>query len=409
MLNKRQIGFNKNQIAIYINILTFHNIILLKIKIVNAFLKGLLTMKAQNLFKKFIIIAFFPLNISIVFFSFTHPKLVEAYYTSCFNKLLREAFGSISNLFYFSLAEVFIVLFIILFLVMLIKFTINIKKHIHNKRNFLKWIIKIFCFINILYFIFLCCFGLNYYRHPISALLNLNVHASSSAELLKLCQNLISTTNNLSKQMKRNKIGDMILDDQAAILPLVPSVYQRVSYKYPFLSGSYSKPKPVILSKLMSYTGITGFYFPFTAEPNVNIDMPYTALPFTACHECAHERGFAREDEANFISYIVCNNSGNSVFMYSGNFNALIYSMNALYMYNQLEYYKLTKEYTNNLKHDLEAYNNYWQKFEGPIEQFSEKVNNAYLKANQQKNGIHSYGQMVDLLLAYYRKTSYLK
>ena len=30
-------------------------------------------------------------------------------------------------------------------------------------------------------------------------------------------------------------------------------------------------------------------------------------------------------------------------------------------------------------------------------------MNDAYLKANGQKNGLRSYGRMVDLLLAYYR------
>jgi len=48
----------------------------------------------------------------------------------------------------------------------------------------------------------------------------------------------------------------------------------------------------------MSYLGIGGVYFPFTGEANVNISMPHTSIPFTACHEMAHQIGFAREDEA---------------------------------------------------------------------------------------------------------------
>jgi len=58
----------------------------------------------------------------------------------------------------------------------------------------------------------------------------------------------------------------------------------------------------------MSYLGIGGVYFPFTGEANVNISMPHTSIPFTACHEMAHQIGFAREDEANFIAYIACKN-----------------------------------------------------------------------------------------------------
>ena len=35
---------------------------------------------------------------------------------------------------------------------------------------------------------------------------------------------------------------------------------------------------------------------------------------------------------------------------------------------------------------------------------FSNKINDTYLKANAQSDGVKSYGRMVDLLLAKYRK-----
>ena len=41
-----------------------------------------------------------------------------------------------------------------------------------------------------------------------------------------------------------------------------------------------------------------------------------------------------------------------------------------------------------------------WKQFEGPAAEISSAVNDAYLKANRQEEGVKSYGRMVDLLLA---------
>ena len=53
---------------------------------------------------------------------------------------------------------------------------------------------------------------------------------------------------------------------------------------------------------------------------------------------------------------------------------------------------------------DMDDNYQYWQRFEGPIAEVSTAVNNVYLKANSQASGVKSYGEMVDLLLAQYRK-----
>jgi hypothetical protein len=40
------------------------------------------------------------------------------------------------------------------------------------------------------------------------------------------------------------------------------------------------------------------------------------------------------------------------------------------------------------------------------VERTSNRINNTYLKANNQKDGVKSYGRMVDLLIAEHRQTS---
>ena len=62
-------------------------------------------------------------------------------------------------------------------------------------------------------------------------------------------------------------------------------------------------------------------------------------------------------------------------------------------------YYSLPEEVLS----DLSANNAFWQQYEGKISGASSRVNDTYLKANSQTDGIQSYGRMVDLLLGYYR------
>src|SRR5207248_11260701 len=94
----------------------------------------------------------------------------------------------------------------------------------------------------------------------------------------------------------------------------------------PLLEGAAAPavpPKPVYFSGLMSRLGISGVYSPFTGEPNYNALQPDFDLPFAVAHEMAHQRGFAREDEANFIAFLVCTKASNAYVRYSGYLGAL--------------------------------------------------------------------------------------
>jgi hypothetical protein len=74
--------------------------------------------------------------------------------------------------------------------------------------------------------------------------------------------------------------------------------------------------------------------------------------------------------------------------------------MNALYQNDQASFFSLTGNYSEGVRHDLAELNKFWAQYEGPAERTSNKINNAYLKANNQKDGVKSYGRMVDLLIA---------
>ena len=51
---------------------------------------------------------------------------------------------------------------------------------------------------------------------------------------------------------------------------------------------------------------------------------------------------------------------------------------------------------------DLEANNQFWDRYEGKVADAAEAVNDTYLKANRQEQGVASYGMVVDLMLGWY-------
>jgi hypothetical protein len=64
----------------------------------------------------------------------------------------------------------------------------------------------------------------------------------------------------------------------------------------------------------------------------------------------------------------------------------------------------VTQAYGDAIWRDFTAYNAYWNAFSGEVRQSADRRNDAYLKHNSQQSGIKSYGEAVDLLLAYDEK-----
>ena len=81
---------------------------------------------------------------------------------------------------------------------------------------------------------------------------------------------------------------------------------------------------------------------------------------------------------------------------------ALINCGNALYKSAPDKAAALRETYSDAVIRDIAAYNQYWEGYEGEVEETFDSINDSYLKFNLQENGVKSYGMMVDLMLAYY-------
>jgi hypothetical protein len=305
------------------------------------------------------------------------------------------------------LAELFILILPIILVTTLIKFIVRIIKDKDNlKINIVKGLINIMCTLSIALFSFTILGGLNYYRYPFSYYSNLEIDKYSVEELYGLTKQLAGQANDFRGQVPRVDNNDLfeLSMSNYKLAKESNKAMKSLSKEYPVLSGRYASPKPLLLSRLLSHAEITGIFIPFTMEANVNVDIADYAIPYTMLHELAHQRGFMREDEANYIAYLAGMSSDNIELMYSSTMLALISSGNALYSQDSDLYFEIRDMYLDEIVMDIRANTDYWAKYEDTVvSTMSNKINDTYLKANAQTDGVKSYGRMVDLLLANYR------
>lgn len=303
----------------------------------------------------------------------------------------------------FSFAEV-LLLFLPIFTVLLI--VVAIRKYSRTKRDTLIFLGRLFAGICCILILFVWCFAPGYYGTTLDQKLSMERKEVSAKELFAtasilakeiepLSENLLFPSENSSSVMpySLDEMNEKLMD-----------AYQKVQKTYDFPKTFSSRVKPVMLSVPMSYTHITGVYTFFTGEANINVNFPDYTIPFTAAHELAHQRGVAREDEANFMAFLVCSASEDEYIRYSGYLNLYEYVVSALYSADRDLWISASGLLSKNAYREEVAYRDFFDRYrENPAADVSNATNNAYLQMQGAKEGTKSYDLVVDLAVAYYR------
>lgn len=158
--------------------------------------------------------------------------------------------------------------------------------------------------------------------------------------------------------------------------------------------------KPSLFKNVMSFTGILGYYNPFTAEAQYNSELPATFIPFTTAHESSHQLGFAREQEANFVGYLTGIHSSNMDLRYSTEYFTLK-SLLRFIVEDDPEFVKsVLTHYSPGMKRDRAYEKKFVYSHQGWLDDFFGYTNNLFLKSNQQEGSV-TYSYFIDLLLNY--------
>lgn len=250
---------------------------------------------------------------------------------------------------------------------------------------------------------FLLSFGFNYQRPPLFVLLGYEQRSASAAELEAMSREVVVGINESFEQAHAD---GRTAPGREELVALLQESYNAAGDLTLLPKGDYAGPKPLFFSELMSRLGISGIYFPFTGEPNYNADAPDFQLPFSMAHEMAHQRGVARESEANFVAYLVCINSRDPFVRYSGYRNGLGV-IGELYRLEPEKARELAKQLGPGYREDSRRAALFWAKAGGAFGSLGLRVNDLYLRANRVKAGAADYRNSMALIIGYYlRKTT---
>lgn len=326
------------------------------------------------------IIALLPLPIALLlrWFASGHHNWVEQYFSNGIYPKLAAIISRIMAICPVPVIEIAAVLFFICMLYLLFK-----------KRFFR--ILSLCCLMAAL---FLGGWSLNYYRLPLEETLSLTVRPSTSDELAALCESLVDDANARHTMPTANALS------------FVSAALDAAAKSWPIPKGGFANPKTALCSPLLSRLLTEGITSPFTAEALVNGSIPAISLPYVACHEAAHVRGFAREEDANLIAYLACEASDDPYFRYSGAVSALMSCLNALSTVDYEAYLDCRARISQPVIDDINAHAAYWAAYrETKTAEVSYIVNDTYLQTfSAGDQSARSYGRVVDLLLALERE-----
>ncbi len=335
------------------------------------------------------------------------PGFADFYYRNVY-RYLGGIFGSITGIFPFSLMEAGIVFLFFLVVYWIVKMVLKAKDGQEAVLKYFKSVLmsmlSIACSV---FFLFSALSGTNYYRAGFAEETGLEVKKSSVSELYDLCAFLLEEASESGSRLYRGEDDLTVFDEHDfSMSNEAKAEFEKFCGDYGIMKmgfGKFGTPKPVLCSEVMAYLQISGVYSPYTFEANICTSGPDFLRGATMMHEQSHLRGYMNEAESNFIAYLACANSDSEFFRYSGNCLALLYSMNALYAADYELWYELRIQYPDYIAADMAAQNEYVRSHDTKVAEVSDKVNDTYLKLNDQQDGVRSYGKMVDLLLAYRR------
>lgn len=331
-----------------------------------------------------------------------YPGWVERNYTygvyPVISKVQRFLFGwlpfSIGDLFYGFLTLV-LVYKIFRF------FKIIFQKKFTRKYLILSLQQLIFLFLFI-YVTFNLLWGLNYNRMGISRQLGIQVKTYSIEDLSTLTATL---------QERLNEYAALVTEEQRDtfnrkknLFLEASDAYKQIGEEYSFLKYNPRSVKPSLFSYLGNYLGFQGYYNPFSGEAQVNTTIPRFLEPFVTTHEIAHQLGYAKENEANFVAFLACRHSSSPVLKYSLYFDMYNYAINEVHKRDTALSRAFQERLHPQVVKDVREFREFYKRYRNPVEPVITWFYGHYLKANNQPAGKQTYNEVVAWLIAYYKK-----
>ena len=259
--------------------------------------------------------------------------------------------------------------------------------------------------------LFYVLWGFNYARAPLDERLGWPAGAAPGAEeLATLATEMVAAGN--AAYLELHDVEDLgvettLPDDLTELERSIDGSWNAVgtSIGLPQLGDRcYGRAKRMISSRAMCYLFLGGFFFVWTGEATVNGALPAIAQPHSMAHEKAHQRGFAPEDEANFMGFMAGAAADDPLARYSAYLFAQDQLLGALRAVDRKRAGELVDERLPGVKRDIASEHAFWERFRGPSARAAERANDLYLRSNRVEGGTLSYGRSLALMVEYARR-----
>ena len=343
------------------------------------------------------------------------PEWLRIYYSHGFFKWVSQYLRWASSLFPNAIGEY-------LYFFILIMLTINIIRALIKYKNQYKQRPDVFLIMKTIflkgvkylvqiYVLFMLIWGLNYQQSSPAKQFGISVKDNYSDVAieqltLQLIEELNTTRASLSDadlaQITTNQVFSMAIEQ-----------YVQLQARYSFLQLNHPSLKLARFPYIGDYLGFMAFYHPLTGEAIIRGDVPLLTLPFTACHEMAHQLGYASETEANFIAFVVASESNRPLFKYAMQLQLFSYCQNAELNFiaktGNFENWKKVIERNKRLLSplvlaDRKKIKLFFLERQGLLIPASTSMYNQFLQWNKQAKGIESYDDVLLWALAYRAK-----
>src|SRR6056297_15164 len=334
-------------------------------------------------------------NVLILLIAKNSTNLIENFYSRGLFLYINKPLSYINSYFSFSLGEITIGITLIILASLLVYFAYSliIKK---GKKSTISILLIVFMLLfNLSYY--QLAWGLNNYRQDIEEIFEIKDVDVTLEDLEYSYRYLVEETNRLKDILDNNSLN--YIDDKY-IYTNTYKGYEKLNDEYSFIDDSKVIVKPLMISKFFSASGYTGIYLPFFSEANINEMVPRFSKPFIASHEIAHQKGFASEDDANFMGFLACYYHYDSYFKYSAYQAMMVYVGNSLYKNDHELYREISSLRSESVLNDIKTRVNFWDThIKEKVNEVHNRVNDTFLKANNQPEGIVNYSKVTELFL----------
>lgn len=335
--------------------------------------------RSHNNFFKWLLFFSLPFQFALIQTNeFKNSSFIK-FYTTNFD-YFSEIRKNIFSIFPFSIGDIFYLLVVIL----AINYILKNKSYYLNYRS--RFFIDFLSVISFIHILFQLSWGFNYHSKSLETKLNIE-KIYSDQDLEKVIKFLILETNKLHSQLSINDT-----------LP-VKFPFNKKQARKLLANNKIDIVKESIWSTLISYGGYSGYLNPLTLEAQVNKKIPMISYLTTIAHEQSHQNGIARENESNYFAYKKTSTNDNPFIRYAGYSFALRYCISDFFKKNPENSKLLYKTINPGIKENFIEVNEFWKKYQNPLEPILKGFYDQFLKINSQKKGIESYNEMVKFVI----------